>query len=131
MPSTQMKFSDPGGGDDPLPFSDAPVDVEANTDAVNELERAGDMVSSPPLSQRAHADDVGNVNNSAAQTGSCPADGVQGTPSPCVDNNSPPPVLVPEANSNLDDVQTNLAFPKPTFLLGLTQEERQLSKTDS
>ncbi|KAG2254323.1 hypothetical protein Bca4012_057855 [Brassica carinata] len=72
-----------------------------------------------------------NVISNAAETGSCPADAVRRTPSTSAENNPPPPAPVTEKNPNLVNVQTNLAFPKPTFSLGLTQEERGLSKTCS
>ncbi|KAL0886011.1 hypothetical protein Bca101_009994 [Brassica carinata] len=45
-------------------------------------------------------------------------------PNPLVDKNTPPPELK-------ENVQTNLAFSKPTFSLGLSQEETHVSKTDS
>ncbi|WZZ80586.1 hypothetical protein YC2023_101158 [Brassica napus] len=42
-----------------------------------------------------------------------------------------PPLTQPGHSDFTDNAQSNLAFPKPTFSLGLTQEERHLRKTDS
>ncbi|CAF2106088.1 hypothetical protein YC2023_098226 [Brassica napus] len=107
----------------------ADVDVEANADVVDELDPADDMVSSPRLSQLRHATED-NANKRTAQMGPPPEHGVQRTPSTCVVNNPQTPEPVAYVNSNLDNVQTNLVFPKPTFSLGLTQEERHVSNVD-
>ncbi|KAL0649439.1 hypothetical protein Bca4012_092130 [Brassica carinata] len=114
-------------GDDLVTSAD--VDVEANADVVDELDPADDMVSSPRLSQLRHATED-NANKRTAQMGPPPEHGVQRTPSTCVVNNPQTPEPVAYVNSNLDNVQTNLVFPKPTFSLGLTQEERHVSNVD-
>ncbi|KAG2255295.1 hypothetical protein Bca52824_074589 [Brassica carinata] len=100
-------------GDDLVTSAD--VDVEANADVVDELDPA---------------DDMDNANKRTAQMGPPPEHGVQRTPSTCVVNNPQTPEPVAYVNSNLDNVQTNLVFPKPTFSLGLTQEERHVSNVD-
>ncbi|KAG2303915.1 hypothetical protein Bca52824_032566 [Brassica carinata] len=74
-----------------------------------------------------------NVCNTVSQIGSCshPADNVVRTPETETLKNTSPPILVDEANPILENDQPSLAFPKPSFSLGLTQEDANLSKPES
>ncbi|CAN7058891.1 unnamed protein product [Brassica oleracea var. botrytis] len=107
------------------------ADREAHVVEEEDPEDADDMVISPPLTQPGHSDFTEHVNITAAGTGSSPAESGKRTSSTSSDSNPPPSILAPQPSSCLDNAQSNLAFPKPTFSLGLTQEERHLRKTDS
>nr|VDD17980.1 unnamed protein product [Brassica rapa] len=71
-----------------------------------------------------------HANITTAGTGGSHAESAKVTSSTSSDSNPPTPNVIPQPSSCLDNAQSNLAFPKPTFSLGLTQEERYLSKTD-
>ncbi|CAN7062783.1 unnamed protein product, partial [Brassica oleracea var. botrytis] len=113
-----------------VPPAYSSADGEAREVEEEDPEDAVDMINSPPLTQPAQSDFTEHANITTAGTGSSPAESGKRTSSSSSDSNPPPPIVTPQPSSCLDNAQSNLAFPKPTFSLGLTQEERYLSKTD-
>ncbi|CAN7017437.1 unnamed protein product [Brassica rapa subsp. trilocularis] len=106
------------------------ADGEAREVEEEDPEDAVDMINSPPLTQPAPLDLTEHANITTAGTGGSHAESAKVTSSTSSDSNPPTPNVIPQPSSCLDNAQSNLAFPKPTFSLGLTQEERYLSKTD-
>nr|VDD17326.1 unnamed protein product [Brassica rapa] len=106
------------------------ADGEAREAEEEDPEDAVDMINSPPLTQPAPLDLTEHANITTAGTGGSHAESAKVTSSTSSDSNPPTPNVIPQPSSCLDNAQSNLAFPKPTFSLGLTQEERYLSKTD-
>ncbi|KAF3494650.1 hypothetical protein DY000_02056947 [Brassica cretica] len=113
-----------------IPPAYSSADGEAREVEEEDPEDAVDMINSPPLTQPAQSDFTEHANITTAGTGSSPAESGKQTSSTSSDSNPPPPIVTPQPSSCLDNAQSNFAFPKPTFSLGLTQKERYLSKTD-
>ncbi|RIA05305.1 hypothetical protein BRARA_K00402, partial [Brassica rapa] len=95
------------------------ADGEAREAEEEDPEDAVDMINSPPLTQPAPLDLTEHANITTAGTGGSHAESAKVTSSTSSDSNPPTPNVIPQPSSCL-----------PTFSLGLTQEERYLSKTD-